>query len=221
MLWLSLLGAQAQVPGYLGYKTSLGLELSGFPNVWFRFQEDQPLRLNLQYGLAAERVLTRRISMDALWQRWSAEDRYTWNQRSGTMSLSGSMFTLGVRLYTTRRAGNLPPLGPFHRFSATWVNYRLIDQDRNFYPDQRWSMGSFEALALSYTLGMQRVLYDRVTVMGGLRVGWLEPLSEAPGPKQETYIWDRSMNRSRGFVSGQLVLGVGWLFQVPVVDFVQ
>ena len=205
--------ADAQVAGYLGHRSVLGVELGVFPNLWQTLQNEQPIRINTQFGLQGERVVTRGLAIGGHVQGFVVGRPYATTSSAGRMQMQGLQIGLDIRAYTFARKGNVPPLGPFHRFGVSFVEYRVKDLDQQYYPDGRENLGHFQAALLSYTIGAQRVIADRFTISAGMRLSWMVAFSPATFPSLDTYIWDASVGRLRGFFGGQFVFGSGILLK--------
>lgn len=201
----------AQVSGYLGKRTIVGLETSVFPNLWQSAINDRPVALNLQAGLQAERILTRTLSVGASAQYFSAKSFYDTDVVSGNMSMRGYQVGIDLRAYAFQKNGNIPPLGVMHRFGVSYLSYWLRDDNRRYFSDGRKSLGRYEAALLSYTLASQRIFFDQYVLTTGVKFSWTVALSPESFPDQDIYLWEKSMGRLRGFFGGQLVLGVGIL----------
>lgn len=203
--------AMGQVSGYMGKRTIVGLETRVFPNLFQSAFNDRPVALNLQAGLQAERILTRTLSAGVSWQYITTQSFYDTDAVSGNMSIQGHVVGIDLRAYTFQKNGNIPPLGPMHRFGVSYLTYWLTDDNRRYFPDGRKELGKYEAAILSYTLASQRVFWDKYVLTTGVSFSWAIALSPDSFPDQEIYLWEKSMGRLRGFFGGQLVLGVGIL----------
>lgn len=205
------LNLSAQVSGYLGKRTIVGIETRFFPNVWQTLSNDQPVRLNAQAGLQMERVLTRSLSAGIHVQALSSRTFYETAQGSGRIAISGQQFGIDIRSYTFRKRGNIPPLGPQHRFGLSFLRYQLRDLNLNYYPDGRRDLGTYQAAVLNYSLMTQRVYLDKYVLSTGVNFSWVIPFTPSGFPLTDSFLWDRSVSRLRGFFAGQLVVGIGVL----------
>lgn len=203
--------AMGQVSGYLGKKTVVGVEAGFFPNAWQMIQQEDPLAINLRLGFQAERIVSRQLSVGGHVAAFSTSAAYRVDSAAGRMRLLGQQIGVDFRAYSPVRRGNLPPLGPVHRFGIAYVFYQARDLNRRYFPDGRPDLGRYQAALIQYTLGTQRVWNDRYTTFAGLSFSWTIALSPGTFPDQDLYLWEKSVGRLRGFFGGQLVLGAGIL----------
>ncbi len=214
VLLLTIVQVEAQVSGYLGKRTIVGMEMSAFPNVWQYVQGERPIRLHWQAGLQVERIVSRRISAGASWHFFSTPLAYSSDSLSGTIALQGSHVGLDFRTYPYKRQGNLPPIGTFHRAGVSFLHYRLVDNAQAYDPAKGRNLASYQGLLLTYTLGHQWVWADQFTTNVGVRMSWTAAFSPSTFPYQDQVLWERSFGRIRAFFGAQIVVGAGYLLPV-------
>ncbi len=165
----------AQVPGYIGRRSPISLDINIFPAIRFSKLAKGILPVNLRWGLSMEHVLSRRFALGASISNIrtiaSYESDAVLNQIAGDALIRGVTFGVGFKMYNFKRIGNIAPIGPFQQLELLFLNYRMTDLDRNFFEDGRSYLGSFKDIGLSFNLGTQRVFQEHFTYHLGVKVG--------------------------------------------------
>lgn len=203
----------AQVPGYLGKRTPISLNLSSFPAIRFSKLEDGRLPFNLRAGLSLEHVFSRRFSLilESSYLRSQFDYAQPVAVQDGAARLQGVVASLGARLYSFKRVGNIAPLGPYQQLELIFTHYQATDLDHRFYPDGRSRLAAFQDLGLLFSMGTQRIFHDHYTYTLGLQVGTVMGLFNNTEVEQLLYLKETATDRVQGYFFVNVRLGVGVL----------
>ncbi|MEO0469848.1 MAG: hypothetical protein AAF206_09530 [Bacteroidota bacterium] len=212
----------AQVPGYLGRRTVIRLNLHSFPAgspVVNALNSDTlslgeslgELGLNLRFSLNAERVLSRRFSVGASLNQILTKTDYTFRGTSGDMRMVGVALGAHLHMYTFRTRGNIAPLGPYQKVGFHILRYQVRDLDEVFFPDGRRNLGNFTDLMISYSLGTQRIFADRFTWQVALEGAWVIKAFPQTLSEEDDFLYARSSSRLRRWFAINLQAGIGLL----------
>ncbi len=202
----------AQVPGYLGRRMTLTVELGLSPNLNQFGAGRAPLRLLTTPGVALERVLSRRFGLQIQASAFAPLTDYTWQGRSGQLKLQGQQLRVGWRLYNFLQRGNLAPVGPYQEVSLFGLHHRPLDQQRQLLPNGRQSLGDFFDLGIGVALGTHWMLSRRWLIDLCLRADWPFDLIRRETLAISPYLHELSTNRLRRFMGLRLQVGVGMLW---------
>ena len=140
---------------------------------------DSTLRpgLNGKLGLQLERVLTRNQSLVAGVQAFRTHKAYLYPDQSlpklygvSQLDIHARSASIGVRWYNRSGFGLPAPLGLYHQADIFVMQYRVTDPTGR-YPGSKpvdalcWDGG------IAYSLGMQRILFNRMMIHGGIQSG--------------------------------------------------
>lgn len=202
----------AQVPGYLGRRMILTVDLGLSPNLNQFGAGRAPLRVFATPGLALERVLTRRFGLQIQGSAFHPITDYAWQGDRGQLILRGEQLRLGLRLYNFLQRGNIAPVGPYQEFSIFGLHHRPLDQQRQLSPDGRRSLGDFYDLGIGVALGTHWVLGRRWLIDLSLRADWPFDLARSETPPLRAYLRELSTDRLRRLMGLRLQVGVGMLW---------
>jgi len=202
----------AQVPGYLGRRMILTVDLGLSPNLNQFGAGRAPLRLFPTPGLALETILSRRFGLQIQASAFRPITDYAWQGNSGQLRLQGEQLRVGWRLYNFLQRGNLAPIGPYQEFSIFGLHYRTLDQQRQLLPNGRDNLGHFFDLGIGVALGTHWMLGRRWLLDLSLRADWPFALARNETPAIRDYLRELSTLRLRRLMGLRLQMGVGVLW---------
>lgn len=199
----------AQPPGYIGKRTPISVDVHLFPALGLIIQDDEPFQLNTRIGLQIEEVVSRNFSVGAQLSGLSTHTSYDFNGAQGRTQINALTAGLSGHFYTFRKRGNIAPIGPYQKVELMYLTYKMKDLDQEFYPDGREYLGSYSDLAISLTLGTQRIIHPNIIYHFGITGAWVFNAFTEPFSPEENYLKALSNRRLRGFLSLELNAGIG------------
>lgn len=217
LLFLTFLACQtliAQVPGYEGKLWPIHLDFNLSPAVadWV-FQPEGKLELNWRAGLEVDRVISRRISLGANYSIFRSRQNFLYQNQTGFLDLGGQAIGLQLKNYRFLRRGNLAPLGPYQKWEIQYLRYRLTDP-RDEFPRPLDEDRLTQDLAVSFTLGTQRMIGDYFTYHIGIQTAFVVNLGGENArrmPDPIPYLNQIAIRRLRGIFAVNLNAGIGVL----------
>ncbi|MEL6650021.1 MAG: hypothetical protein AAFQ87_04365 [Bacteroidota bacterium] len=204
----------AQIPGYQGKRWPISIDVNLSPALadWV-FQPEGQLELNWRAGIEADHVISRRLSAGANVGLFSTRQNFLRGSQTGFLDLDGQYYGLQLKHYRFLRRGNIAPLGPYQRWEVQYLRYRLSDP-RNEFPNPLDEDRITQDLAVSFTLGTQRMLGEHFTYHIGIQTAFVLNLTgefaRRNGP-QQAYLNQIAIRRLRGMYALNLNAGIGVL----------
>ena len=192
-----------KLAGYLGRKTTISLDMLGFPSLI-----DRSSAINLQAGLCVGRVISRRLVLGVSVHEFGTKFRYAGALAAGNANIIGWNAGLALSHFGILGAKLAAPLGPYQKIEAKYYRYRITDRSFNYYADRREYLGRNANVSIGYELGTQRVVYNYLSVHLGLNASLVFPLLTNDAGVEITRLSDE---RLRAFSMINLVAGFGFL----------
>jgi hypothetical protein len=199
----------AQVPGYLGRKTLIGIGIQISPSLISRDLSVSPI--HFQERIEVSRVLSRNFALGISLNSIHSALNYSWHGKQGVAGIAGMAAGLNVQVYHFARGGNIAPIGPFEKLEILYVGYRMRDRDGNFFSDGRENLGSYSDLAIGLTLGTRRILSGSIFYSGGLQFAYATGWFNQSGNPDELELKRLSSSLLKGYFAVNLSLGIGIL----------
>ncbi len=172
--------SHAQVPGYQGKRTGISLDANIAPAILYGISHDiwGP---NFRSGINIERVLSRRFSMGLSGYYFQTRAAYFQPTSGIAGRVQNKAFATGIQIRNYRfwRRGNIAPIGPYQKLEVLYVYYQVSDSSRQFPPGGQEMLGRFHDLAITLTIGTQRILKGNFTYHYGIQTGTLLSLFNA------------------------------------------
>ena len=203
--------ASAQIPGYIGKKTPISFDVHLFPTLGKYFLREESLGLNFRAGLNVEQVISRKASIGLSLNHFSTLTTYEFDTRAGNMKLSGWMLGINFRSYRFYTRGNIAPIGMYLKPQVHLLRYRISDQDKIFYLDNRENLGEYTDLCLGLTYGTQRMINNHLFYNFGFEGSWLINMFNQQESVERQYLKQRASSRIRGFLALTVQAGLGFL----------
>jgi len=173
VLTVITLNTFSQAPGYLGKQVHLKYNFlfmpsaSGFISSYDTYQGETPSIFNTQHNLSLAYVIsinksifveyssTNMVRGNLLTQAETKANNYgSYDNYYETANFQQQIFAAGIRLFNNN---NIAPLGVYSQFSFGYVSSTITGTHSN----KDYSMSNFR---FGYALGVQRVLFDIITI---------------------------------------------------------
>lgn len=201
-----------QVPGFEGKRAMLGATVSVFPAIRPRARgQDSVLRVNVRWGVEAEYILSRRVSIGASYKHLETRFWYEIPGGNGLGRIHAHDAGVFVKTYNFFRRGNIAPIGIYQKLEVLAMRYRATDVDRKFFSDGRDNLGRYTDLGIILAVGTQRVWARRIVTNIGIQFGTVLGVLNKEGTERQQEIKSFATERLQGHYFANLNIGVNIL----------
>ena len=196
---LSGSAVKSQAPGYLGKTLIANFDVNFAPSIrTYGFDDYWPLKFNMKSGIGLDYVFSRNNTVGLKFNFFKTNFDFTEDCVFDTNILGSTYYdvnfrsnglaqmkvrNLGINIKMFRH-NLLAPLGMYSEFELNYYSYNISYSEdtlflyavKNQY-DTKWipefPNGKFRAMGLNYTVGYQRIFFDKLVTNIGLQFGWL------------------------------------------------
>ena len=160
--------AVAQVPGYMGRRLTLGYSLNCFPSLLGPATYGSS-GLNATHGFNLEYIAGKKTNVCASFQllKTGVYETGGYALENGEaevlLQLPSKNITAGLKFFS--KSAQFSPIGKYNKFELMVMFSDLAYKGKTLY--------SYKDFALLFTMGRQRVVFNRLVLDGGLQFGFL------------------------------------------------